>query len=155
LEKAEFNSKIPLFFSNYLIGRKTQYRWNNFTFTLFNVDIGVGQSSVLYLFPIFYIFEKRAKNLKIPVLFLSFITSFLLCSNNSDLLLNMENLKLSIFLDHMVSLICLLLISIKSEILSSNPKTPGIISASYLIESYSFNSMSSFILTKYYQLLST
>lgn len=29
--------------------------------------------SALYLLPIFYIFEKRAKNLKIPVLFLSFV----------------------------------------------------------------------------------
>jgi len=128
-----FDSKIPLFFSNYLIDRKTQYWWNNFTSSYFGINIGIGQGSVLspilstlYLFFLFYIFEKRAKNLKIPVLFLSFINNDLCTpqeksfektninlfysykftlsySNNLDLSLNMENLKFLIFPDHIAS----------------------------------------------------
>jgi len=62
LEKAGFNSKI---FQDYLVGRKTKYLWNTFSSSSFNVDISVGQgstlSSILYLSPIFYIFEKRIK----------------------------------------------------------------------------------------------
>ena len=76
MEKAGFNSKIPCFFSNYLIDRKTQYWWNNLTSPYFSVDVGIGQGSVLfpivftlYHLPIFHIFEKKAKNLKIPVSF--------------------------------------------------------------------------------------
>jgi len=80
LEKVGCNSKIPHFFSNYLIGRKTQYRWNSFTSTFFNVDVGVGQSFalspiifILYLSLIFYVFKKRAKNLKISISFFFFM----------------------------------------------------------------------------------
>ena len=68
------------FFSNYLVGWKTQYLWNSFSSNFFNVDVGIGQGScllpilsALYLSPILYIFEKRAKNLKIPVSFLLFV----------------------------------------------------------------------------------
>jgi len=53
----------------------------------FNVNIGVGQGftlssilSALYLSLIFHIFKKRAKNLKIPVLFLSFVDNGLFIS---------------------------------------------------------------------------
>jgi len=80
------------FFSNYLIGRKTQYLWNIFTFPFFCIDIGVDQGSVLspilsilYPSPIFHIFEKRAKNLKIPVLFLCFIDNVLFISQEKSL----------------------------------------------------------------------
>jgi len=80
LDKAKFNPKISLFFSNYLIGRKIQYLWNNFLSPFFNVNISIGQGStlfpilsVLYLSPIFHIFKKRAKSLKIPVLFVFFV----------------------------------------------------------------------------------
>ena len=51
-----------------------------FFFFIFNVDVGVEQGSTLslilsafYFLPIFYIFEKKAKNLKILVSFLSFV----------------------------------------------------------------------------------
>ena len=77
LDKAGFDPRISLFFSDYLVGKKTQYLWNNFLFYFFNVDIGIEQGSALssillalYLSSIFHIFEKRAKNLKIPVSFI-------------------------------------------------------------------------------------
>ena len=102
IRKAGFDPKVAFFFSNYLVERKTQYFWNNFSFSFFNVDIGVGQGSalssilsVLYLAPILYILEKCLKILKISVsilLFeddsllvaqsklLSFLNNFLFCS---------------------------------------------------------------------------
>ena len=68
LGKASFNSKVLHFFSNYLVGRKTQFLWNNFVSPFFNTDVGVGQGSTLspilsalYISPIFHIFEKRVK----------------------------------------------------------------------------------------------
>jgi len=75
-----FDPRISSFFSDYLVGRKTQYLWNNFSSPFFNVNVGIKQGSTLfpillafYFSPIFHIFEKRAKNLKIPVSFLSFV----------------------------------------------------------------------------------
>jgi len=80
LSKASFTSKIEQFFSNYLVGRKTQYFWNNFSFLYFNINIGVGQGSALfsilsalYLALVLYILEKYLKNLKILVSILSFV----------------------------------------------------------------------------------
>ena len=80
LSKAGFDLKIEWFFSNYLVGRKTQYFWNNFSSSFFNVDIGVEQGlalspvlSALYLAPVLHILEKCLKNLKIPVSILSFV----------------------------------------------------------------------------------
>ena len=65
LEKAGFDLKVSSFFKNYLVSRKMMYFWNNFSFPLYNVDIGVGQGSALspilsalYLSLIFYILEK-------------------------------------------------------------------------------------------------
>ena len=62
LDKAGFNSKISFFFQNYLVDKKMKYLWNNFSFSLFNVDFRVRQSSVLspilstlYLSSIFHI----------------------------------------------------------------------------------------------------
>ena len=80
LDKASLNPRISSLFSDYLISRKTQYLQNNFSSSVFNIDVSIEQDSVLssvlsalYLSPIFYIFEKRIKNLKIPVLLISFI----------------------------------------------------------------------------------
>jgi len=62
--------------------------WNNFSFSFFNIDVGVGQGSALllalYLLPIFHIFEKRLKNLKIPVSVISFINNGLFVSQNKS-----------------------------------------------------------------------
>jgi len=79
--------RIFLFFSNYIVGRKTCYSWNGFTSSLFSVDVGVGWGSALFpilstlfITLIFYIFEKRIKNLNIPVSFHSFINNKLFIS---------------------------------------------------------------------------
>jgi len=80
LHKAGFDTKIEHFFSNYLVRRKTQYCWNNFSSSFFNVDIGIGQGSALstilsalYLASFIHILEKWLKNLKIPIFILSFV----------------------------------------------------------------------------------
>ena len=66
LEKTGFNPSVIKFFSNYLVGRKTNYFWNSFTLPFFNVNVGVGQGSALssillalYLLPFLYILEKH------------------------------------------------------------------------------------------------
>jgi len=85
LNKAGFDPKIFFFLSNYLIGRKTHYLWNNFVSSFFNVDVDVEQGSALspilsalYILLIFYIFEKISKNIKIPVSFFFFVNNRLL-----------------------------------------------------------------------------
>ena len=57
----------------------------------FNVDIDIGQGSallsvllVLYLSPIFHIFEKRLKNLKIPVSIILFVDNSLFLSQEKS-----------------------------------------------------------------------
>ena len=74
LKKVGFDNYVVSFFTNYLVDRKMNYFWNNFTSHLFDVNINVGQSSmlspilsVLYLSPLLYISEKHLKNLKIPI----------------------------------------------------------------------------------------
>ena len=81
------NMRIFIFFSNYLVGKKTHYSWNGFTLSFFSENIGVGQGlalssilSALFIAPILHIFEKRIKNLNIPVSFLSFIDNGLFIS---------------------------------------------------------------------------
>jgi len=78
--KAGFDSKVKHFFSNYLVGRKTWYFWNNFSSPFFNINVGVRQESALspilsalYLAPVLYILEKHLKNPKIPVSILLFV----------------------------------------------------------------------------------
>ena len=46
LDKADLDSKISIFFQDYLVDKKTEYYWDNFSF-FFNVDIGIGQGSAL------------------------------------------------------------------------------------------------------------
>ena len=64
LRKTGCDLKVVQFFSNYLVGRKTQYCWNNISSQFFNVDVGVGQGSALspilsavYISPVFHILE--------------------------------------------------------------------------------------------------
>ena len=87
LDKARFNPKVSKFFTDYLIGRKTQYVWNN----LFEVNVDIGQGSALfpilltlYLSPLFHIFEKHTNNLKILISFLSFVDDSLLVSQEKS-----------------------------------------------------------------------
>ena len=91
LNKASFESKISTFFQNYLVDRKTKYLWKNFSSPFFNVDIRVVQGSVLslillvlYLSFIFHIFEKRLKNLKIPISVILFVDNGLFISQNKS-----------------------------------------------------------------------
>ena len=49
LDKTGFDSKIVIFFQNYLVNKKTKYLWNNFSFHFFNVNIGVGYYSLITL----------------------------------------------------------------------------------------------------------
>jgi len=80
LKKVRFDNHITLFFANYLVDRKTNYFWNNFISSIFNVNVGVGQDSVLspillalYLSSFLYILENYLKNLKILVSIMSFV----------------------------------------------------------------------------------
>ena len=64
LGKVDFNLWVVNFFSNYLVGRRTQYFWNSFMSPLFDVNVGVGQGSTLlpillalYFFPFLHILE--------------------------------------------------------------------------------------------------
>ena len=91
LDKAGFDLNISQFFWNYLVGRKTRYFWNNSSVYFFNIDIGVGQGLalfpillVLYLLPVFHIFEQRSKNLKIPVSVISFVDNVLFISQDKS-----------------------------------------------------------------------
>ena len=89
LQKAGLNIHIVNFFSNYLINRKTNYFWNNFSSPIFDINIEVGQGSALspilsalYLFYFLYIWENCLKNLNIPVSVISFIDDGLFISQN-------------------------------------------------------------------------
>ena len=68
------------------------YCWNNFFSPFFNVDIGMGQGSVLspilsvlYISPAFHILEKHLKILKIPFSILSFIDNGLFIAQSKSL----------------------------------------------------------------------
>ena len=89
LKKAEFDSHVAKFFSNYLIGRKTNYFWNSFTSPSFDVNVGVDQGSALssillalYLLLLLHIIENCLKNLKIPISILSFVDNSLFISQS-------------------------------------------------------------------------
>ena len=91
--KAEFDSRISQFFSDYLINRHTQYVWNSFISPFLRTDVGVGQVFTLlpillafYIALIFHILEKRTKNLSSPILisFLSFFDDSLLISQEKS-----------------------------------------------------------------------
>ena len=98
LVKTSFEPKVSTFFHNYLVGRKIKYLWNNYFSSLFNINIGVGQGlalspilSVLYLLPIFHIFENQS-NLKISISTLSFVDNGLLIAQNELITVSSANL---------------------------------------------------------------
>ena len=97
-DKAGLDHKVSNFFKNYLVGWKTQY-YNNFIPPSFNINVGVGQDSVLlpilsalYLSPIFHFLEKHLKNLKIPISLISFVNDGLFVSQNKSILHSNVNL---------------------------------------------------------------
>ena len=80
LKTAGLESSVIQFFSSYLVNRKTQYIWNNFSSHFANVNISVDQGSTLssillalYLASFLYILEKHLKNLNLQISLLSFI----------------------------------------------------------------------------------
>ena len=91
MKKAGFDNCVVSFFANYLIDKKTNYFWNNFMSSIFNIDIGVGQGSVLslilsalYLSLFIYILENQLKNLKIPISIISFMDDGLFISQSNS-----------------------------------------------------------------------
>ena len=79
--------RISLLFPDYLVNRKTKHSWNSFNFSFFTVDIDVDHRlvlspilSALFIAPVLYIFEKRIKNIKIPVSLLLFVDDGLFIS---------------------------------------------------------------------------
>jgi len=91
MKKVGFNNRIVLFFTNYLMDRKTNYFWNNFMSPVFNINVGVGQGSVLspilstlYLLSFIYILENCLKNLKIPISIISFVDNGLFISKSNS-----------------------------------------------------------------------
>ena len=99
LVKASFELKVLTFFCNYLVGRRTKYLWNDFSSPFFNIDIEVGQGSVLspilsalYLLLIFHILENQLKNLKILISTLSFVDNSLLIAQNKSITMLNANL---------------------------------------------------------------
>ena len=54
-DKACFNLKVSLFFQNYLVGQKTQYIWNSFFSSFYNVGVRVGQGSAFSPILFFYL----------------------------------------------------------------------------------------------------
>jgi len=96
LKKAEFDNCIINFFANYLIGRKMNYFWNNFTSPMFDINIGVGQGSALspilsalYLLLFPYIIENCLKYFKIPISIIYFVNNRLFISQSK--LLHISN----------------------------------------------------------------
>jgi len=91
MKKAGFDNCIISFFANYLIDRKTNYFWNDFMSPIFNINVGVGQGSVLslilsalYLSPFIYILENRLKHLKILISIISFVDDGLFISQSNS-----------------------------------------------------------------------
>ena len=92
LSKVGLESKVSNFFVNYLVQRKMNYVWNNMQFPDFEVNVSVGQGSVLspilsalYLTPFLHILEKHLKILKIPISMLSFVDDELIIAQNKSI----------------------------------------------------------------------
>ena len=82
-----FANCIVDFFSNYLVGRSTQYSWNSFLSGACDTDIDIGQGfalspilSALYIASLIRIFEHRAQALNLDTCILSFVDNGLLIS---------------------------------------------------------------------------
>ena len=91
LEKAGFDYHVIMFFSNYLVNRKTQYYWNNFSSNSFDINIEVSQGlalspilSAFYLMLLFHILENFLKNLNLQISILSFVNDRLVITQNKS-----------------------------------------------------------------------
>ena len=95
LGKVDLDPRVVKFFSNYLVGGRTQYFWNSFSSLFFNVNIGVNQGlalspilSAIYLTSFLHILEKHLKILKIPISILSFVDNSLLVAQSKSFLIS-------------------------------------------------------------------
>jgi len=77
---------------DFLVRRKTNYLWNEFSSPMYEVNVGVGQGSALspilstlYLSPLLYILEKHLKTLNIPISLISFVNDSLFISQNKSM----------------------------------------------------------------------
>jgi len=80
------------FFMDFLVQRKTNYQWNEFSSPTYEVNVGVGQGfalspilSALYLSSLLYILEKHLKILNIPVSLIFFVNDSLFISQNTSI----------------------------------------------------------------------
>ena len=92
MKKASFEHHVISFFANYLVDRRTNYLWNNFSSHIFCINVGVGQGSALspilftlYLLPFIYIPENHLENLKIPTFFIFFVDDGLFISQSNSI----------------------------------------------------------------------
>ena len=92
LKKAGLNSKVTVFFADYLVRRKTNYVWNNLFSPMHKVNVGVSHGSalspilsVLYLSSLLYILENQLKILNIPVSLISFVDNGLIMTQNKSI----------------------------------------------------------------------
>ena len=125
MKKVGFDNYIASFFANYLVDRKTNYLWNNFISSIFNVNIGVGQGfafspilSALYFLLFIYILENCLKNLKIPVSIIFFIDNGLFISQNNSF--NISNSRLYYVLTNLLEKFGLVVKHSKTEIFYFN-----------------------------------
>jgi len=82
-----FANCIVDFFSDYLVGRSTQYSWNSFLSGVCDTDVGIKQDSMLspilfalYIALLICIFEHRAQALYLNTSILSVVDNSLLIS---------------------------------------------------------------------------
>ena len=75
------------FFSDYLVGRLTQYFWNSFLSGTYDADVGIEQCFVLssiflalYIIPLIHIFELSAQSLNSNTSIFLFVNDNLLIS---------------------------------------------------------------------------
>ena len=91
LIKASVDSCIVKFFSSYLVNRRTQYVWNNFSSHFIDINVGVGQGLALspillafYLAFFLHILENWLKNLNLQISLLSFVDDGLLITQSKS-----------------------------------------------------------------------
>ena len=87
LQHSGFADCLVDFFSDYLVGRSTQYTWNSFLSHACDADVGMGQGSALspilsalYIAPLLHLFEHRAQALNLDTSTLSYVDDGLLVS---------------------------------------------------------------------------
>ena len=92
LEKAGLDSKVTVFFADYLVRRKTNYVWNNLSSPMHKVNVGVSHGSALspilfalYLSSLLYILENQLKILNILVSLIFFVDDGLIIAQNKSI----------------------------------------------------------------------